>query len=147
MVVPGHRINPSHDLCHSCGNAGSLTNCVRLGIEPTSPQRHHQLLNLLTHSGNSCNSCFRGRESSMWTFDCAGGRVPSPQVVQGSAVVLWGISAGRGLLCLWPQSHDFLKDAILEADPEIPTGSGSAGSGLSKLRFVGQVQPAACFCK
>ena len=38
MEFPGQGSDPSHscDLCCSCSNAGSLTHCVRLGIEPVS---------------------------------------------------------------------------------------------------------------
>ena len=35
------------------GNAGSLTHWTRPGIEPTSSQRQHWVLNLLSHNGNS----------------------------------------------------------------------------------------------
>ena len=34
----------SHDLRHSCGNAGSLTHCARPRIKPTPPQRQAGLL-------------------------------------------------------------------------------------------------------
>ena len=37
----------------ACGNAGSLAHWVRPGMEPASSQRHHCVLNLLSHSGNS----------------------------------------------------------------------------------------------
>ena len=37
----------------ACGNARFLTNWVRSGIKPTSSQRKPQLLNLLSHNGNS----------------------------------------------------------------------------------------------
>ena len=38
MVSPGQGSDPSLscDLCHSCGNMGSLTHCARLGIKPAS---------------------------------------------------------------------------------------------------------------
>ena len=29
-------LNRTYDLSHNCGNAGSLTHCARLGIEPVS---------------------------------------------------------------------------------------------------------------
>ena len=56
---PGQGLNPSHscDLCHSWGNAGSLTHCARPGIKPLpqqrpkSLQRQHHILNLLCHKG------------------------------------------------------------------------------------------------
>lgn len=39
--LPGQGLNPSFgcDLNHSCGHAGILTHCARLGIKPASPQR------------------------------------------------------------------------------------------------------------
>ena len=37
-------------------NSGSLTHWARPGIEPTSSQRQHQVLNPLSHSGNSCTT-------------------------------------------------------------------------------------------
>ena len=38
---PGQGSNPRHicNLCHSCGNSGSLTNCARLGIKLVLSQR------------------------------------------------------------------------------------------------------------
>ena len=36
--------SPGCDLCHSCGNAGSLTHCARPGIEPAS-QRSQDITN------------------------------------------------------------------------------------------------------
>ena len=36
-----------------CGNAGSLTHRARPGIEPASSQGQHQVLNPLSHNGNS----------------------------------------------------------------------------------------------
>ena len=52
-TFPGQGSNPSHscDPGHSHGNAGSLTHCVGLGIEPTSCCG--QILNPLNHSENS----------------------------------------------------------------------------------------------
>ena len=54
MEFLGQGANPNHscDLCHSCGNAGSLTNCAGLGIKPAS-QAPGSLLILLYHSKNS----------------------------------------------------------------------------------------------
>ena len=37
----------------ACSNAGSLTHWARPGVEPASSQRQHQVLNLLSLSGNS----------------------------------------------------------------------------------------------
>lgn len=39
--LPGQGLNPrcGCDLNHSCGHAGILTHCARLGIKPASPQR------------------------------------------------------------------------------------------------------------
>ena len=42
----------------ACGNAGSLTHWVRPEIQPTSSQRQHWVLNLLSHSGNSSDGYF-----------------------------------------------------------------------------------------
>lgn len=33
-----------YDLCHSCSNAGSITECARPGTKPMLPQRQHQIL-------------------------------------------------------------------------------------------------------
>ena len=41
MEVPGPGIK-SEPLCHSCGNARSLTHCARMGIKPATPQRQRQ---------------------------------------------------------------------------------------------------------
>ena len=43
MEFPGRGSHRSCDLCHTCGNAGSLTHCAGPGIEPMSAQlqRHH----------------------------------------------------------------------------------------------------------
>ena len=41
----------------ACGNARSLTHWVRPGIEPTSGERQHQVLNPLIHNGNSHILC------------------------------------------------------------------------------------------
>ena len=48
MEVPGRELTSdcSHDLCHSCGNARSLTHCAKLGMEPALPQRQ---VGSLTH--------------------------------------------------------------------------------------------------
>ena len=43
----------SCNLCHSRGNARSLTHCTRLGMKPALPLRQCQILNLLCHSRNS----------------------------------------------------------------------------------------------
>ena len=53
--LPGQEPNPrcSYNLCHSCGNAGSLTHSARHGIKHPPPQRQHQIPNLLCHSENS----------------------------------------------------------------------------------------------
>ena len=37
----------------ACGSTRSLTHGARPGIEPSSSQRPHQDLNLLSHNGNS----------------------------------------------------------------------------------------------
>ena len=37
----------------ACGNTESLTHWVRPGIEPASSQRYRQILNPLSHNGNS----------------------------------------------------------------------------------------------
>ena len=52
---PGQGLNQTHscNLHHSCSNARSLVYCARLGIGPVLPQRQHQILSLLCHSGNS----------------------------------------------------------------------------------------------
>ena len=42
----------------SCSNTGSLTPCVRPGIEPALSWIPCQVLNLLSHKGNSCKSDF-----------------------------------------------------------------------------------------
>ena len=57
---PGQGSNPNCicDLHHSCGNAGPLTHCARLGIRPVSLQKHHWILDPLHHSGNSKTICF-----------------------------------------------------------------------------------------
>ena len=39
-------------LPHSHSNTGSLIHWTRLGMEPTSSERWHQVLNLLSHDGN-----------------------------------------------------------------------------------------------
>lgn len=41
----------------SCSKAGSLTLCMKSGIEPVLPQRQYQVFNQLCHSGNSLG-CF-----------------------------------------------------------------------------------------
>ena len=41
----------------ACGNTGSLTHLMRPRIKPASSQRH-QVLNLLSHNGNSTNKHF-----------------------------------------------------------------------------------------
>ena len=63
----------------ACGNAGSLTQWVRLGIKPVSSWILCWVLNLLSHNGNSGNLLFIwvpstrlssvGRWSSLRNFD------------------------------------------------------------------------------
>ena len=45
-------------LHYSHSNARSITHCARPGIEPISPQRQCQILNLLCYSGNSHPATF-----------------------------------------------------------------------------------------
>ena len=50
--------DPSH-LCYSCGNTTSLTHWARPGIKPTSSERQCQVLNPLSHNGNSLSEHFK----------------------------------------------------------------------------------------
>ena len=53
----GLNLSCSWGLRYSHSNARSLTHWVRSGIKPAASQRQHQVLNLLSHNGNSY-SCF-----------------------------------------------------------------------------------------
>ena len=50
----GWTLSCSCHLCHSCGNARSLTHFTGLEIKPMLPQKQCQILNRLGHSWNSC---------------------------------------------------------------------------------------------
>ena len=54
----GSNLSHSCKLCQSCGNAGSLTYCTELVIEPVPLQRQHQILNVLHHRGYSKSFIF-----------------------------------------------------------------------------------------
>ena len=59
------------DLCHSCGNVGPSTSCIRPGIKPVPPQRQCLFRNLLCHSRNSDTTCWgRASESINQTNVC-----------------------------------------------------------------------------
>ena len=64
---PGQGLNPrsSCDLCHSCGNAGSLTHCAGPGIIPTPLQRQCWILNLL-HCGSSVSASYPVHSLISW---------------------------------------------------------------------------------
>ena len=53
----------------ACGNMGSLTHKVRPGIKPASSQRLFQVLNPLSHSGNSHYTHFNLPFNPCWVLD------------------------------------------------------------------------------
>ena len=55
LTFPGQGLNLtcSSDLHYSCSDAGSFSQCSRLGMEPTPPQKQPWILNLLCHSENT----------------------------------------------------------------------------------------------
>jgi len=55
VEFPGQGSDPScrYDLCHCCGNTGSLTHCEGQGIEPAS-QCSRNAADPIASQGNSC---------------------------------------------------------------------------------------------
>ena len=77
--------SPGCNLSHGCGNAGSLTHCAWLGIEPVSNAPKMPLIPLC-HSKNSPDSFLtvsikeaQGGEARLWAMGPVCSRTPVPR--------------------------------------------------------------------
>ena len=121
---PGQGLNLScsWDLCHSCGNARSLTHCAGRGIEPVIHQppkplqRQCRILNPLCHSGNSYSIVYwieiiitrcMTRVGHQWWVECYGNWEGARSACVGNMLSWrgWSVPAADSQIELLPLGH------------------------------------------